>query len=154
MVRLNERLALTITGTYASDKLDFIRDYGQAVSSTRDLDDAFGALLDRATRVMIFRPGEGFGIGLAGYQSGRPGFRLVTGEYGQGVGYIKDYPLTYFLSGDPQPVQLAEALIKESSVTAQPPTADIEAAIRQIIGECIGKYPTTLGGQVNILTLS
>jgi hypothetical protein len=63
----------------------------------------------------------------------RQALKLVTREYGQDVGYVKDYPFNYFLSGDQKPVQFAEALIRESSIPIVSPTAEIEAAIRKWI---------------------
>lgn len=153
VVRLNEQLALMITGTYASDKFAFIADYKQSVSSILDLDDAFQILSELAGSSMTIHPGEGFGIGLAGYHNAKPGFKLITQAYGEGMGYIKAYPLNYYLSGDPQPVQFAERLINESRIPAGVPAAEIEATIRQIIAASIDRYPATLGGAVNIMTL-
>lgn len=153
VVRLNERLALMITGRYVSDKFQFIADYQRSVSTTLDLDEAFQVLFEQAG-AMTIHPGEGFGIGLAGYHEDKPGFKLITQEHGQGIGYVKDYPFNYFLLGDQQPVQLAESLIQASAILNGAPTDEIEANIRRIIEECIERYPATLGGQVNILTLS
>lgn len=116
VVRLNERLALMITGKYVSDKFQFITDYKQSVSTVSDLDDAFQVLFEQARSAMTIHPGEGFGIGLAGYNDGKPGFKLITQEYGEGMGYVKDYPFNYFLLGDQQPVQLAESLIEASAI--------------------------------------
>jgi hypothetical protein len=154
VVRLNQRLALMITGRYVSDKFQFIANYQRSVSTTLDLDEAFQVLFEQAGSAMTIHPGEGFGIGLAGYHDDKPGFKLITQEHGKGMGYVKDYPFSYFLSGDQQPVQLAESLITSSVIPSGAPTDEIEATIRRIIGTCIERYPATLGGQVNVLMLS
>jgi len=154
VVRLNERLALMITGKYVSDKFQFIADYKRSVSTVSDLDEAFQVLFEQAESTMTIHPGEGFGIGLAGYHDGKPGFKLITQEHGKGMGYVKDYPYNYFLLGDQQPVQLAESLIEVSAIPSGSPTNEVEATIRQIITTCIERYPATLGGAVNTLTLS
>lgn len=154
VIRLNERLVLMITGRYMSDKIQFINDYKTSVNATFDLDDAFQVLFEQAGREMTIHPGEGFGIGLAGYHDRKPGFKLITQEHGAGMGYVKDYPFNYFLLGDQQPVQFAESLIESSAIPGRAPTNEIEAAIKKTIEECIERYPATLGGSVNIMTLS
>lgn len=153
--RVNPHLALMITGGYASDKIQFVRDYEQAVRDVTDLEPAFQELFRRTRRSMTIHPRECFQIGLAGYAAREPTFRLVTRQYGDpNVGYIETYPFNYYLSGHKESVELAEQRLSENDITAQPKAAEIERVIREILAECIRKYPETLGGSIEVLVLS
>jgi hypothetical protein len=152
--QVNPHLALMITGGYASDKIQFVRDYEQAVRETTDLEPAFQELFSR-TRSMTIHPRESFQVGLAGYAATGPTFRLVTRQYGDpNVGYVETYPFNYYLSGHKESVELAEQRLSENDIAGQPSTTDIERVIREILAECISKYPETLGGQIEVLVLS
>lgn len=153
VVEVNPRLALMITGTYMSDKLPFIRAYKRAVGDITDLDMAFRTLFDMGQKSMTIHPTEGFMIGLAGYGSTGPSFRLITQAYGDGMGYVEDYPFTHYLSGEKAAVQHAESLLKSSSIDAQSPTEEIEKKIREILEACITAHPEKLGGPVGITLL-
>jgi hypothetical protein len=143
-----------ITGGYASDKIQFVRDYEQAVRETTDLEPAFQELFSR-TRSMAIHPRESFQVGLAGYAATGPTFRLVTRQYGDpNVGYVETYPFNYYLSGHKESVELAEQRLSENDISGQPSTTEIERVIREILAECISKYPETLGGQIEVLVLS
>jgi len=153
--QINPDLALMITGGYASDKIQFVKDYERAVRDTTDLESAFQELFNRTRRSMTIHPRECFQIGLAGYTARGPSFRLVTREYGDpNVGYVQAYPLNYYLSGHKESVELAERALSENSIASQPTTSEIEKVIREIIAECIRRYPETLGEPIEALVLS
>lgn len=154
VTEINSSLALMITGAYASDKLQFIRNFKQAANNVIDLDGAFTRLFDMAQNSMTIHRGEGFRIGLAGFTNSGPGFRLIIQVYGEEMGYVEDYPFNYYLSGVENAVDHAQRLVKASDIPMRPSTATLETRIREIIGTCIVDYPQTLGSPVTITTLS
>jgi hypothetical protein len=154
VTEINTNLALMITGKYMSDKIVFISSYTQAARNTTDLDEAFRVLFDRASRNMTIHRDEGFAIGLAGYASNGPSFRLIIRSYGDDIGYVQDYPYNHYFSGPENVVQRAESLLMASGIPSQPSTDEIENKIREIIEVCIREYPATLGGPVTTTILS
>jgi hypothetical protein len=63
-------------------------------------------------------------------------------------------PFNYYLSGHKESVELAEQQLSGNDIAGQPSTTEIERAIREILAECISKYPETLGGQIEVLVLT
>ena len=154
--QINPQLAFMITGNYSSDKLQFIKDYIAATSDVRELKDAFKLLFDWSwsrTRTVI-HPGEGFMMGLAGFINGQPSFRFLTRAYGEDIGYVESYPQNYYLSGEENAVALSEQRLKGKRIDRETSAVDITDALREIVGECIVRFPATLGEPVNTLTLS
>jgi hypothetical protein len=149
----NPQLALMLTGKYMSDKRAFVRRFQAVARNIANLDEAFDRFYDMALHNMTIHPGEGFMMGLAGFTIDGPSFRLIIQEHGQEMGYVKDYPYNYYLSGEDDAAKYAEAQLKERGIPAQPPADEIEMATRTIIEECIERYPQKLGGPVVITTL-
>lgn len=154
VTKVNDQLALMVTGSYNSDKLVMLADFREH-RVRASLDEAFTALYDLGDK-MVLRPNEpGLMVGLAGYSGGKPTFRLIQRIYGDpNLGYVTDYPLNYYLSGDEGPVATAEARVQRDGLTMPLPTPDIEGTLKAIVGDCIEQYPSVLAGPVELLTLA
>ena len=151
VTKVNDQLALMVTGSYNSDKLALLTGFRAQAS----LDQAFTALHELVGK-MVLRPNElGIMIGLPGYSGGKPTFRLVQRIYGDpNLGYLPDYPINYYLSGDAAPIATTEARVQREGLTTPLPTPDIEGKLKAIVGDCIEQYPNVLGGPVELLTLT
>src|SRR5258706_16308781 len=62
--QINTQLAYMMTGTYASDKLQYMKDYTSQTRSVTELDTAFWSLYDLAVKRMVIHAREGFRVGL------------------------------------------------------------------------------------------
>jgi len=151
--RVNPRLAYMITGAYASDKLQFLSDYARSVRSTTALDPAFWSLYRLAGNRMTVYPPEGFRLGVAGFNDGVPGFKCITVVYGHEI-VAQGSTDNYYVSGEREPVELAESRITASAILRQPSTDKIRRTLSTIVQECIDTYPQTLGGPVQTLVLT
>jgi hypothetical protein len=150
---INPGLALIITGRYMSDKLDVIKQYVGDVQNTPELDAAFGVLCRVATKeIVLHGRGEGFRIGLAGFNLGVPTFKCVTIRDGYDP-LLEGANSNYYLSGERTPVELAEAKIGGVRL-AESLTAALERTVRAVLGECIDECSGILGGPVDSWTLS
>jgi hypothetical protein len=152
--KVHDQLALMVTGSYNSDKLtlfaDFKRRQGQA-----SLEEAFAALYELGNQMVLRSNERGLMIGLAGYIAGRPTFRFVQRAYGDpDLSYVADYPINYYLSGEADPVKIAEARLKSDALTVPRPTVEITNKLKDIVADCIEQYPAVLGGPVETLTLA
>jgi hypothetical protein len=154
--RINDRLALMITGTYMSDKIPFMKDFATSVKEVVDLDTAFDRLSAMAKETMTVYTGESFGIGLAGFHQGIPGFQIIGRVYGEPVNDQPNYPkdMNCYLQGVEEAYQLVADRLKEKGIFSKPPTPVIEATIQNIVSECIRRYPQQLGEPVQTLVLS
>lgn len=151
--QINPQLAYMMTGGFMSDKLQFIEDYARSAQSTSELDTAFWSLHHMATRLMVVHPSEGFRIGLAGFNTGIPGFKCITVRYGYEI-VPEGANVNYYIIGELDPVVLSEERIKASNILKKPPTDEITNILSRIVKECIDTYPATLGDPVNTLVLS
>jgi hypothetical protein len=104
----------------------------------------------------VLRPSErGIMIGLAGYITGRPTFRFIQRAYGDpDMGYVLDYPINYYLSGEAGPVKIGEDRLRSDGLTTPRPTAEITDKLKAIVADCIEQYPAVLRDPVETLTLS
>lgn len=153
--QINDSLAFMITGAYMSDKVQFMKDFASSTEAVVDLGTAFERLSAMAQTAMTMHRGEAFGIGLAGYHEGAPGFQRIERVYGDPINDRADYPLNMncYLNGIEEAYQLVADRLTEKDIFTKPATPIIEAAIRGIIEECIGKYER-LGPPAMLLTLS
>lgn len=154
VAKINDQLALMVTGSYNSDKLALLADFRQRQAHA-SLRQAFTALYDLGDK-LVLRPNElGLQIGLAGYSAGTPTFCMIQRVYGDpDVGYVPDFPINYYLSGETAPVTAAEARVRHGGLTALLPTSEIEGKLKAIVGDCIEQYPNLLGGPVELLRLT
>lgn len=149
---VNPQLAYMITGTYASDKLQLMRDAIAQTQSATELDPAFWTLYDRTVKHMAIHTREGFRIGLAGFNADIPGFKCITVVYGRPI-VAEGASANYYISGETGAVNLAERRIKASHIMQQPPTTAITSILTDIVTECIVAYPTILGEPIDTWVL-
>lgn len=154
VTKVNGQLALMVAGSYNSDKRTFLDDFRKQHAPS-SLDAAFKALLTLGSRMVLRSNERGMMIGLAGYSASQPTFRFVVREYGDpDMSYVLDFPRNYYLSGEAEPVKVAEARIQAEGLDAPLPTGEIETRLRSVVGDCIEQYPTVLSGPVEMLTLT
>jgi hypothetical protein len=151
--RINLKLAYMMTGTYMSDKLQFIKEYARSIRPNTELDAAFWSLYHTAQRRMVVHPLEGFRLGLAGFNAGIPGFKCITVRHGYDI-VPEGATVNYYLSGDTEPVTLSEDRINASSIPQKPSTEEMTSILSRIVKECIDTYPATLGEPVSTVVLS
>lgn len=145
--QVNTHLAYIITGTYASDKLQFMREFAAQTQSATELDPAFWALYDRVVKHMVIHTREGFRVGLAGFNAGIPDFKCVTVVHDRPI-VAEGASANYYISGEADAVNLSERRIKASCIMQQPPAVDITSILTDIVTECIAAYPAILGEPV------
>lgn len=151
--QINARLALAVTGRFASDKLPFFANYVVAASEEAELDAALDKLFDMAVADMSIHQTEGFRMSLIGFNSLVPGFRCVDVEKGKGFTALGEASRNYWVSGEYDPVKHALCMIEESNISAKPSTAELETTLCSIVADCIQRYPQTLGMPVDVLLL-
>ncbi len=134
--QINPKLAYMMTGGFMSDKLQFIKDYASSAQSTTELDTAFWSLYRMAKRLMVVHPSDGFRIGLAGFNAGIPGFKCITVRHGYEI-VPEGATISYYVSGERDPVVLSEKRLKASSILQKPPTDEITNVLSSIVKECI-----------------
>jgi hypothetical protein len=154
VAKINDQLAIMVTGSYNSEKLRLLADFMER-NARASLDAAFKVLLPLGSK-MVLKPNErGMMIGLAGYSAGKPTYRFLIRAYGDpDLTYLLDYPNNYYLSGEEGPAETAEARIHEEGLDASLPTVEIETRLCDIVGDCIEQYPEALGGPVEVLRLT
>lgn len=145
--QINSRLAYMITGAYASDKLQLMRDFATQTQSATELDPTFWALYNLATTRFVTYAQEGYRIGVAGFNAGIPGFKCITVVHGRPI-VAEGASANYYISGETDAVKLSERRIRASRVMHQPPTAEITSILTDIVTECIAAYPAILGEPV------
>jgi hypothetical protein len=59
----------------------------------------------------------------------------------------------YWVSGEYDPVEHALRMIEKSNIASKPAAAELESTLRNIVTECIERYPQTLGLPVSVLVL-
>lgn len=124
----------------------------EGASPVDDIDDAFDALYN-AAKTMQLSQGEGFHIRLADYCRGVPTYRLVIRIHDDpNLGYVKDYPFPYYLSGDVAPVEAAEATVQGWSNPLELSTSEIHDRLKGLISDCINRFPVLLSAP-RLLTL-
>jgi hypothetical protein len=154
VMKVNDRLALMVAGSYNSDKRKLLDDFRRRHASS-SLDTAFKALMPLASKMVLRRNERGMMIGLAGYSTGKPTYRFVIREYDDpNMSYVLDFPRNYYFSGEAAPVKVAEARIEAEALDGSLPTDEIETKLRSIVGDCIEQYPDDLGGPVELLRLT
>jgi hypothetical protein len=151
--QVNDRLALTVTGRFANDKFSFFTSYATAMSKETQLDAALDKLFDMAVARMRIKPTEGFRMSLIGFNSDVPGFKCVDVEEGKGFTALGEPTRNYWVSGEYDPVEHAIRVIEKSNISAMPSKAELETMLRNIVTDCIERYPQTLGLPVNVLVL-
>jgi hypothetical protein len=151
--RINSRLALAVTGTFMSDKLPFFANFVSANASEGELDAALDKLFDLAVATMRIHVSEGFRMSLIGMNADVPGFKCVDVENGKGFTALAEPGRNYWVSGENDPVKHAIRMIESSNVTNKPPATEIEKTLRDIVTDCIERYPQTLGMPVNVVVL-
>jgi hypothetical protein len=151
--RINDRLALAVTGRFASDKFPFFTSYVTATSKETQLDAARDKLFDMAVASMRIHQLEGFRMSLMGFNSDSPGFKCVDVEKGKGFTALGEPTRNYWVSGEYDPVEHALCMIEKSNISVMPSTAELETMLCDIVTDCIERYPQTLGLPVNVLVL-
>lgn len=151
--QIHSRLALAVTGRFASDKLPFFSNFISVVSDETGLDAALDKLFEMAVAYMKIHQTEGFRMSLIGFNGDEPGFRSVDVEKGKGFTALGELGRNYWVSGDYDPVEHALRLIEKSNIGTKPSGAKLETTLRSIITECIGHYPQILGSPVNVFRL-
>lgn len=152
--KINDKLALMITGDYTSDTVKLMKDFASSAKDEFDLNAAFEKLSEMAKATIILHEIDNYGIGLAGFHEGVPGFRLLERVYGKPIDDKQDYPdINCYLNGIQEAYQLVADRFIEKKILSKPATSIIEATIRDVVSECIKKYPK-LGEPAKTLTLS
>ena len=142
-----------LTGSYMSDKLQFMEEYVSSTQPSAELDPAFWSLYRMAKRLMVVRPSDGFRLGLAGFNAGIPSFKCITVRHGYDI-VPEGATDNYYVSGERDSVVLSEKRITASSILQKPSTNVITDILSRIVKECIDTYPATLGDPVSTLVLS
>ncbi|HEY4964200.1 MAG TPA: hypothetical protein VIH90_05885 [Candidatus Saccharimonadales bacterium] len=153
--KINDKLALMITGAYTSYTVTFMNNFASSAKGLIDLGIAFEELSKMAKETMTMHKIDRYGIGLAGFHDGVPGFQRIERIYGEAINDQPDYPnnINCYLNGIDEAYQLVADRLKEGKIFSKPATSIIEAKIRDIISECIKKYPR-LGEPAKTLVLS
>jgi hypothetical protein len=151
--KINDKLAIMITGDYWSDKIQFIREFVSSNKNEFDLESAFKKLTSLAQATMTIHSGEQFGIGLAGFHNGTPAFHQIGTMNGQPIKDI-EWPqnINCYVSGIEEAATLAQTRIIEKRILNKPPTSDIRKALRAIIREGIQNF-TKLGSPARTLVI-
>lgn len=151
--QIHPQLAYMLTGSYMSDKLQFMEEYVSSTQPSAELDPAFWSLYRMAKRLMVVRPSDGFRLGLAGFNAGIPSFKCITVRHGYDI-VPEGATDNYYVSGERDSVVLSEKRITASSILQKPSTNVITGILSRIVKECIDTYPATLGDPVSTLVLS
>ena len=154
VMKINNHLAIMVTGSYNSDKRALLDDFRKQHAAS-SLDAAFEALIPLGSKMVLMPNERGLMIGLAGYSAGSPTYRFVLREYGDpDMSYVLDFPRNYYLSGETEPLKVAEDRIQAEGLDAPMSTGQIETRLRRIVGDCIEQYPDHVLGPVEVLTLT
>ena len=151
--QIHPKLAYMMTGSFMSDKFQFMKEYVNSTQPTAELDPAFWSLYRMAKRLMVVRPSDEFRLGLAGFNAGIPSFKCITVRHGYDI-VPEGATDNYYVSGERDPVVLSEERITASSILQKPSTNEITNILSRIVKECIDTYPATLGDPVSTLVLS
>lgn len=96
---------------------------------------------------------EGFRMSLIGFNGGTPGFRCVDVTKGKEFQAPGEPRRNYWVSGEHDLVEYCLRALEQDAVTSTSSVAQIEATLRDLVTECIERYPPTLGLPVNVVVV-
>lgn len=141
VIRLNRQLALMITGHYSTDSMAAIEKFAARTGKVLTLNRAFDDLMSMGSGLQL-AAWETFKVGLAGYSRGKPTFRFVCRTPNDPeIDSVRDYPLTYYLSGAKKVVHRAEKLVAEAGLVEVWPTPEIQTRVRHTLSRCLKENP-------------
>jgi hypothetical protein len=153
MRHVNSRLVFAVTGSYMSDKLPFFDRFVSVVASETELDTVLDKLFDTTVQTMRVHAAEGFRMSLIGFNGDTPGFRCVDVAKGRDFQALGEPRRNYWVSGEHDPAEHCLRAFEQGAVTSMTSVAEIEATLRDLVAECIERYPQTLGLPVNVVVV-
>ncbi|MEC3976217.1 hypothetical protein [Amycolatopsis sp. H20-H5] len=151
--QVNSRLVFAVTGHFVSDKLSFFDHFISVVASETELDAALNRLFDMTVQTMRVHATEGFRMSLIGFNGDTPGFRCVDVAKGKDFQALSETRRNYWVSGEHDPAEHCLRVLEQGAVTSTSSVTEIETTLRNLVTDCITRYPQTLGLPVNVVVL-
>lgn len=151
VIKINQHLAIAITGTTLEVTLQIFEQYVADLLNTTDVDIAFETLCQKI-KSTTFRENndEQYRVTVFGYTGNKPKIKSIAVQ----AGYITDTDETYtnlYFSGEHDPVTLAEALLAGKVIGSS--FSEVAYIITDTIATCIRKYPKVLCVPINIFKI-
>lgn len=151
VVKLNPQLAIAITGATLDSTLHIFKNYFVSVTDKTDFDTVFNFIYKQINSTkFIVNQDEEYRVTIFGYNLKGPKIVSIAIRSGHNV-EIDESHTNLYISGEAEPVALAESLLSGSSIGVL--SDQVSGVITATIDKCILEYPHVLSSPVNIFKL-